>query len=82
MRRGAAAAAACVLVLATSSARADENRVNDAILRNVPRAHGTVVLVHGGGWSRPNQRHQWALDWWPGVLFRAAGWNTTAIDSG
>jgi acetyl esterase/lipase len=78
--RATTAAAACLVVLATGSARADDSRVHDAILRDVPRAYGTVVLVHGGGWSGPNQRHQWNLDWWPGSLFRAARWNTATID--
>lgn len=68
----------CALGSATASAASD--RVREAITRDVPRPRGTVVLVHGGGWAGPNQERQWEIDWWPGALFRAAGWSTSAID--
>lgn len=54
--------------------------VQPTIVRDVPGARGTVVLVHGGGWAGADRERQWDLDWWPGTLFRESGWNTASVD--
>ena len=69
-----------VLVLIAAAPAPAAERVHDPIARSVPNARGVVVLVHAGGWSGPNQQRQWALDLWPGRVFRAARWNTISID--
>ena len=61
-------------------ASATAHAVHPAIHRDVPRARGVVVLVHGGGWAGPDEQRQWNIDWWPGRVFRAARWDTVAID--
>lgn len=64
---------------ATGPASAAES-LQDTIIRDVPGAPGTVVLVHGGGWTGPDRQRQWDIDFWPGTVFRDAGWNTATID--
>jgi hypothetical protein len=71
-------AAACLAAIAATAGA--EASVAPAIFRDVPRSRGTVVLVHGGGWAGPDRPRQWKIDWWPGAVFRAAGWSTVAID--
>lgn len=68
-----------VCALGCAAAPAAGERAREAVIRDVPKPRGTVVLVHAGGWSGPNQERQRALDRWPGALFRAAGWSTSAI---
>jgi acetyl esterase/lipase len=72
------AIAACALALPVAAASADE--LQPAIVRDVRHPRGTVVLVHAGGWVGPDRERQWALDWWPGAVFRRAGWSTRTID--
>src|SRR3954454_24430436 len=69
-----------VAIAVTLSASASAHAVYWPVVRDVPRARGVVVLVHGGGWAGPDQQRQWNIDWWPGRIFRAARWSTVAID--
>jgi acetyl esterase/lipase len=69
-----------LLALLLPAGAAAAERVHEPVVRAVPKPRGTVVLVHAGGWSGPDQRRQWDLDWWPGRMLRAARWNTVAID--
>lgn len=69
-----------VIAVLALCAPASAHDVYDPIHRDVPRARGLVVLVHGGGWAGPDQPRQWNIDWWPGRMFRAAHWSTVAID--
>lgn len=80
MRAGALRAGVVSALLACSVASARTAPVEKAIVRDVAHARGTVVLVHAGGWSGPDRQRQWDLDWWPGRMFREAGWSTASID--
>ncbi|MDX6682421.1 MAG: hypothetical protein QOG94_2460 [Solirubrobacteraceae bacterium] len=51
-----------------------------ALTSSPAKVRGTMIMLHGGGWTGPGPRSQAKLMTMPGEMLNARGWRTVSVD--